>query len=285
MYSCNLLLVDRQHDKLKEVELACHKVATHQITISHSLCDVTKKSQVQQCISKADEIAHSSTSLSSPLAASILVNCAGITRDAKVSNISNEDWDNVLDINLKGTFLMCQAFCEPNRLTSLLLRGNDRNYNEDDDSNNHMSKGGSIINIGSIVSNYGNIGQANYAASKGGVLGLTRSLAKEMALLSWNTTNNNSAGCVGSSNDNNHSEQYTVPRPTIRVNCIQPGFIATPMAEAVPEHILSDMTKKISLRRLGRAEDVANLALFLASAERSGYITGEAFECSGMLRL
>ena len=282
---CNLLLVDRQHDKLKEVELACHKVATHQITISHSLCDVTNKSQVQQCISKADEIAtHSSTSSSSsPIAASILVNCAGITRDAKIANISNEDWDNVLDINLKGTFLMCQAFCEPNRLTSLLLSGNDDNATNN--SNNHMGKGGSIINIGSIVSNYGNIGQVNYAASKGGVLGLTRSLAKEMASLSWKVTNNNSnsVGCVG--NNDNDSEQYIVPRPTVRVNCIQPGFIATPMSQAVPEHILSDMTKKISLRRLGRAEDVANLALFLASAERSGYITGEAFECSGMLRL
>lgn len=205
-----------------------------------------------------------------------------------MANISNEDWDNVLDINLKGTFLMCQAFCEPNRLTSLLLNGNDRNNNEkDDNDDNNSNKGGSIINIGSIVSNYGNVGQVNYAASKGGVLGLTRSLAKEMALLSWNTTNNNSNSveCVGNNNDNDHSEQHTVPRPTVRVNCIQPGFIATPMAQAVPEHILSDMTKKISLRRLGRAKDVANLALFLASAERSGYITGEAFECSGMLRL
>ena len=126
----------------------------------------------------------------------------------------------------------------------------------------------------------------NYAASKGGVLGLTRSLAKEMASLSWKVTNNNkyNADCVGN-NDDSDSEQYIVPRPTVRVNCIQPGFIATPMSQAVPEHILSDMTKKISLRRLGRAEDVANLALFLASAERSGYITGEAFECSGMLRL
>ena len=204
-----------------------------------------------------------------------------------MANISNEDWDNVLDINLKGTFLMCQAFCEPNRPTSLLL--NSSNNEDDNDatinSNNHMGKGGSIINIGSIVSNYGNIGQVNYAASKGGVLGLTRSLAKEMASLSWKVTNNNSnsVGCVG--NNDNDSEQYIVPRPTVRVNCIQPGFIATPMSQAVPEHILSDMTKKISLRRLGRAEDVANLALFLASAERSGYITGEAFECSGMLRL
>ena len=284
---CNLLLVDRQHEKLKEVELACNKVAKHQNTISHSLCDVTNKSQVQQCISKADEIAHSYTSSSSsPIAASILVNCAGITRDAKIANISNEDWDNVLDINLKGTFLMCQAFCEPNRLTSLLLNSsNNEDDNDTNNSNNHMGKGGSIINIGSIVSNYGNIGQVNYAASKGGVLGLTRSLAKEMASLSWKVTNNNSnsVGCVG--NNDNDSEQYIVPRPTVRVNCIQPGFIATPMSQAVPEHILSDMTKKISLRRLGRAEDVANLALFLASAERSGYITGEAFECSGMLRL
>mmetsp|Transcript_25533 Transcript_25533/g.54937 ORF Transcript_25533/g.54937 Transcript_25533/m.54937 type:complete len:166 (-) Transcript_25533:26-523(-) len=165
---------------------------------------------------------------------------------------------------------MCQAFCEPRRLNSLILG----------DNTNNVGVGGSIINIGSIVSNYGNIGQVNYAASKGGVLGLTRSLAKEMASLSWRAAN--VVDCV---EENGTDMEEDIVPPTVRVNCIQPGFIHTPMAHAVPDKVLSEMTRKIALRRLGRAEDVANMSLFLASAERSGYITGEAFECSGMLRL
>merc|ERR1712194_87072 len=143
-----------------------------------------------------------------------------------------------------------------------------------------VEAGGSIINIGSIVSQYGNIGQVNYAASKGGVVGLTRSLAKEMALASSNATSY--VGCSG--NKDTGIEEEKVP-PSVRVNCIQPGFIRTPMAQAVPEKLLSAMTRKIALRRLGRADEVANLALFLASSARAGYITGEVLECSGMLRL
>ena len=195
------------------------------------------------------------------------MNSAGITRDGLTSNLSDEDWNSVIDVNLKGTFLMCREFCEPNRLKSLL----------------DSRIGGSIINIGSIVSNYGNVGQVNYAASKSGVVGLTRSLAKELASLSTKATAMSSLDS-SITRDDNSDDQDSIP-PTVRVNCIQPGFIRTPMAQAVPEHILSKMTQKIAMKRLGQASDIANLACFLASSERSGYITGEAFECSGMLRL
>ncbi|KAL7552409.1 hypothetical protein ACHAWF_015644 [Thalassiosira exigua] len=260
--SCNLLLADSQ--KLNTVVAACKEAGKgSDISIQSSKCDVTDRVQVQDAVMAADEVA-SKAAPSTSSVASILVNCAGITRDARVQNMSDEDWNAVLDVNLKGSFLMCQAFCAPERVSSLVL-GN-------------TAAGGSIINIGSIVSKYGNIGQVNYAASKGGVIGLTRSLAKEMASLTLKT-----AKAFGPEM-NTASDEEDVLR-SIRVNCIQPGFIHTPMAHAVPEKILSDMKRKIALRRFGRAEDVANLALFLASSERCGYITGESFECSGMLRL
>ena len=295
-YSCNLLLADRQEqiEQLEEVTSECYRAAStnnnyNNILISQSLCDVTNKSQVQQAIAHADEVATNATTSSSskniPPVASILVNCAGITRDNKLSNISNNDWDDVLDVNLKGTFLMCQSFCEPDRLNTLLLGDNiiDKNSPQKKEGT-----GGSIINIGSIVSSYGNVGQCNYAASKGGVVGLTRSLAKEMALFSWKATSAVDTIVGGSSSSNDVGEQQDDAAslaPTVRVNCIQPGFIHTPMAHAVPEKVLNAMKQKIALRRLGSANDVANLTLFLASTERSGYITGESFECSGMLRM
>ena len=185
------------------------------------VCRVESKSQVQALIKAAGK------------EASILVNCAGITRDAFITKMKEEDYDKVLDVNLKGTFLTCQEFVSPER----------------------GLQGGSIINVGSIVSEQGNLGQTNYAASKGGVLGLTRALAKEVA-----------------------------PR-RIRVNAVLPGFIDTPMARAVPEPVLNAIRGKIPLGRFGNPHDVANLILFLASCERSGYITGQCVECSGMIAL
>ncbi|KAL7426336.1 hypothetical protein ACHAXM_001141 [Skeletonema potamos] len=249
------------------------------ISIESSVCDVRDKKQVEQAIQQADILASSSAAAAaypSFSVASILVNCAGITRDGRVTNLSNDDWDDVLDINLKGTFLMCKNFCEPSRAATLLK--------DSGTTNNNIAQhtgGGSIINIGSIVSEYGNMGQVNYAASKGGVVGLTRSLAKEMALFSHKV-----AKIIP--DDSIHRDKQGVAKkipPAIRVNCIQPGFIHTPMVHAVPNKILSEMKQRIALKRLGRAEDVANLALFLASNARSGYITGEVLECSGMLRL
>ena len=118
------------------------------------------------------------------------------------------------------------------------------------------SRTGSIVNVGSIVSEHGNLGQANYAASKAGVLGLTRALAKETA----------SKG--------------------VRVNAILPGFIDTPMTEKVPDHVIDNVIlPKIPMKRFGQPDDIANLVCFLASCERSGYITGTSIPVSGMISL
>jgi NAD(P)-dependent dehydrogenase (short-subunit alcohol dehydrogenase family) len=161
---------------------------------------------VNEAVEDADHLATQSNAI--PRAASILVNCAGITRDGKIDNISDADWNDVLDINLKGTFHMCQSFCRTKRLASLLSDGNENEATG-------TATGGSIINIGSIVAQYGNVGQVNYASSKGGVVGLTRSLAKEMALFSHKFVQNKGIGAGDTRND-------SVP-PSIRVNCIQPG--------------------------------------------------------------
>ena len=186
-------------------------------------CNVTSREQVQELVRAGDDTPP----------ASILVNCAGITRDAFITKMNDDDWDQVIDVNLKGTFLTCQEFLSTERAL----------------------ENGSIINVGSVVSQKGNLGQVNYSASKGGVLGLTRALAKEVAARQ------------------------------IRVNAVVPGFVVTPMSQAVPEPILQAMKTKIPLGRLGSPEDIANLIAFLASCKRSGYITGECIECSGMISL
>lgn len=212
---CNILLADTdsQQTKLEEVVSACYDAATavgsnnkNIISIRPHVCNVTNRQHIQTTILAADAMASNSS------AASILVNCAGITRDGRFANVTNEDWDEVLDVNLKGTFLMCQEFCLPTRL-SKLLRG----------KGSCGGTGGSIINIGSVVSNYGNVGQVNYAASKGGVVGLTRAIAKEMALFSWKATS--AVDIAGDNGDADEEVGNGTAPPTIRVNCIQPGMI------------------------------------------------------------
>lgn len=193
-------------------------------------CDVTQNEQVQEMIQEADD--------RSAQAADFLVNCAGITRDGWVSNLDAEDWDDVIDVNLKGTFLTCKHFLNRERLQRA--------------PKIHQR---SIVNIGSVVSEFGNLGQTNYAASKGGVLGLTRSLAKESAWLG------------------------------VRVNAVLPGFIDTPMAQAVPRDIKEKVIlPKIPIGRFGTPEEVADTVAFLLSP-RSSYITGESIRVSGMISL
>jgi 3-oxoacyl-(acyl-carrier-protein) reductase len=157
----------------------------------------------------------------------ILVNNAGINRDAFAKKMSEEDWDLVIKINLKGTFLCCQAAI------------------------NAMGKQGSgrIINTSSIGS-LGNMGQANYSASKSGVIGLTKTLALECA------------------------------RAKITVNCVAPGATLTPMTMKMPEDIMNMITEKIPLKRWGEPNEIANLHAFLASDEAS-YITGQIIFVDG----
>jgi NAD(P)-dependent dehydrogenase (short-subunit alcohol dehydrogenase family) len=176
--------------------------------------------------------------------ATILVNCAGITRDGWIGRMSLQQWQEVHNVNLTGTFLCCREFLNQPQLQKDSSIGN---------VTNNMTAA-SIINISSIVATQGNMGQVNYAASKGGVYSLTKALAKEVA------------------------------HCNIRVNCVLPGFIDTEMTRHVPEQVRLQIQQKIPYQqKFGTTQDVANLILFLASNERSGYITGQAIECSGMI--
>lgn len=205
------------------------------ISIVPHVCNVTNRLHVKETIRAADEVARTAI-ISNNSVASILVNCAGITRDGTLANVTNDDWDEVLDVNLKGTFLMCQEFCEPMRLRKLLGEGHSSGkvrWSGGSSCGFGTGNGGSIINIGSVVSNYGNIGQANYAASKGGVVGLSRSIAKEMALFSWKATSavdsaTSAVDSVGIYDDSDGILDRGAVPPTIRVNCIQPGIVILP---------------------------------------------------------
>jgi 3-oxoacyl-[acyl-carrier protein] reductase len=161
----------------------------------------------------------------------ILVNNAGITKDTLLMRMTEDQWDTVISVNLKSVFNLTKAV-----LQTMLKQ-----------------KRGSIINMSSVVGVSGNAGQSNYSASKAGILGFTKSVAKEL----------------GSRN--------------IRCNAIAPGFILTEMTENLPADIKSEWINKIPLKRGGTPEDVANTALFLAS-ELSSYISGQTIHvCGGML--
>ena len=158
----------------------------------------------------------------------VLVNNAGITKDGLMMRMDEAQWDAVIDTNLKSAFNFIHA-CTP-----VMAR----------------QRGGSIINMSSVVGVSGNAGQCNYSASKAGLIGLTKSIAKEMG-----------------------------PRG-IRANCIAPGFIATDMTGALPEDIRKEWEKQIPARRAGTPEDVAGVALFLA-CDMSAYVTGQVINCCG----
>jgi 3-oxoacyl-[acyl-carrier protein] reductase len=158
----------------------------------------------------------------------ILVNNAGITRDGLIMRMNEEDWDAVMNINLKGTFL-----CSKEAIRVMAKQ-----------------RYGRIINISSVVGFMGNAGQANYTASKAGVIGLTKTIAREYA----------SRG--------------------ITANAVAPGFITTAMTDALPENIKSEMLKVIPLGRFGTVDDVASAAAFFASPD-AGYITGQVIHVNG----
>lgn len=235
-------------------------------------CNVADEEEVQammQQVFASHDYDYSSSIHDSPPPPSILINCAGITRDSFVTEMSLDQWNDVIHVNLTGTFLMCREFIRHHhRQQQQLLLQQEEEKVTTFESNNPTA---SIVNVGSVVGKYGNVGQANYAASKGGVVGLTKALAKECALSSSQKSSNraNNNNCSGS----------------IRVNAVLPGFIDTPMVEAVPEKVRTQMLSRMALSRLGSPDDVANVIVFLASTERSGYVTGECIECSGMIAL
>lgn len=158
----------------------------------------------------------------------VLVNNAGITKDGLMMRMSEEQWDAVLTVNLKSAFNFIHA-CVPSMA---------------------RQRGGSIINISSVVGVSGNAGQCNYSASKAGMIGLAKSIAKEM-------------GSRG-----------------IRANCIAPGFIITEMTGKLPESVREEWNAKIPLRRGGSPEEVAKVALFLAS-DLASYVSGQVINCCG----
>ena len=162
----------------------------------------------------------------------ILVNNAGITKDTLMLRMTEEQWDAVLTVNLKSAFNFIHA------ITPIMAR----------------QRGGSIINMSSVVGVSGNAGQCNYSASKAGMIGLAKSIAKEM-------------GSRG-----------------IRANCIAPGFIITEMTDKLPEQVREQWAKAIPLRRGGTPEDVANVALFLAS-DLSSYVSGQVIHCCGGMNM
>lgn len=161
----------------------------------------------------------------------ILVNNAGVTQDGLLIRMNEEQWDEVLNANLKSAF----------------------NYSKHVSQHMIARRYGTIINLSSVVGIFGNAGQCNYAASKGAINAFTKSLSKEL-------------GARG-----------------VRVNGIAPGFILTEMTQELPEELRAQYLKDIALRRLGTPEDVANLAVFLAS-DKASYITGEIINCSGNIK-
>ena len=173
----------------------------------------------------------------------ILVNNAGITIDKTVLKLSDEDWYKVLNVNLSGAFFLSQA----------ALR--------------HMAERGSgrIVNVSSVIGEMGNIGQANYAASKSGLFGLTKTLAREAAFLLAKAGRLADPDGVG-----------------LTVNTVTPGFIATEMLEHIPAKVLERIVGQIPLGRLGKPEEVARVVHFLA-ADASGYITGQVWGVNGGL--
>lgn len=208
---------ERGNETLKELQpLASEgqKVLFYQV-------DVSKSEQVNESIERVlQEFGN----------LDILINNAGITRDNLLMRLSKEDWEQVLDVNLTSVFYTCRA------VVRAMMK----------------ARRGKIINITSVVGLMGNAGQTNYAASKAGIIGFTKSLAKEM----------------GSRN--------------LCVNCIAPGFIKSDMTDVLNEKQREAILSQIPMQRLGEVEDIANAALFLASS-LSDYVTGQVLTVDGGL--
>ena len=207
---------DRKKTALKEIE--SQKKQENQKILAY-LVDVSKKDQVNKVLE---------TILKEFANIDILINCAGITKDSLLMKMKEEDWDRVIDVNLKSIYNTCHSLIRP------MMK----------------NKKGKIINIASVVGIIGNAGQANYSAAKAGMIGFTKTLAKEVA----------SRG--------------------INVNAIAPGFIETKMTDKMPTKNKDELLKKIPMQKLGNTEDIANAVLFLAS-EMSGYITGQTLVVDG----
>ncbi|MGL5055505.1 MAG: 3-oxoacyl-[acyl-carrier-protein] reductase [Fusobacteriaceae bacterium] len=194
-----------------------------QSNVRHEILNVTDRAAVAALVAKIEEEFGR---------IDILVNNAGITKDALLVKMTEDQWDDVINVNLKGVFNMTQA------VAPVMTK----------------NKYGSIVTLSSVVGLYGNVGQTNYAATKGGVITMTQTWAKELVRKG----------------------------AQVRANCVAPGFIETPMTADLPEKVIQMMVDKTPLARMGRPEDIANAVLFLASDEAS-YITGQTIAVTGGL--
>ncbi len=208
--------LDIELDQLAETGELVREKGTEFLSIE---ADVSSLQQMQKAVERTTERFGS---------LDVMVNNAGITRDNLLIRMSQEDWQKVISINLTGVFNGVKA------VSRVMMR----------------QKSGSIISISSVVGLVGNAGQANYAASKAGVIGLTKAAARELA------------------------------RREVRVNAVAPGYITTRMTERLPEESRKALRAQIPLQRLGEPEDVANAVLFLAS-DASRYLTGQVISVDG----
>ncbi len=215
-----LVLCARRKEKLDEVAEALRAQGSQVLSIA---ADVSRE---EDCVRVVEEAVKAFGRVD------VLVNNAGITRDGLLARMKEEDFDAVIDVNLKGTFNCCKAAAQ---------RMMKQRY-------------GRIVNLSSVVGVAGNAGQANYAASKAGVIGLTKSIARELAARN------------------------------VTANAVAPGFIATDMTDALSEKQREAILGRIASKRLGEPEDVAKLVRFLAS-EEAGYITGQVICIDGGMSL
>jgi len=212
----DVVIVDMNLDKAQETAREAERLGRRALALRANIANL------QEAEAMADE------AVAKLGAVHVMVNNAGITRDALILRMKEEDWDAVINVNLKGVFNCTKAVVK------------------------HMSKQryGRIVNIASIVGEMGNAGQANYSASKAGVIALTKTVAREFA------TRN------------------------ITCNAVAPGFIDTAMTQALSEKVKEELAKQIPMGRLGTPEDVAEGVLFLVS-ETTGYITGQVLNING----
>ena len=215
LYNCNanIIATGTNQDKLNNIKEKFDKVITKKF-------DITEHNSIEKFVDECSDIFQNRID--------VLINNAGVTNDNLTIRMKLDEWNRVIDLNLTSTFIISK-----NVIKKML-----------------KNKNGKIINITSVVGHTGNIGQANYAASKAGLIGMSKSLALEYG------------------------------KKNIKINCISPGFIKSEMTEKINDNFKQTLLDKISLERFGIPEDIANVALFLSS-DLSNYITGETIHVNG----